>query len=208
MPVTLPEQKLTFTQWFHGDCIAARYGVEIYAKEHWALLEKYMRMAAEHGMNMILTPVFTPALDTEIGKERPCTQLVEITKNDAGYHFDFARLARWVETAKDCGISKFEISHFFTQWGAKCAPNIYVTENGERKLKFGWHTAATDPEYAALLHALLPQLLTFFEEVGVEKNDLMFHISDEPSEEHKADYLKAKAVVEPYLPGCILRDAL
>ena len=27
----------------------------------------------------------------------------------------------------------------------------------------------------------------------------MFHISDEPSEEHKADYLKAKAVVEPYL---------
>ena len=47
---------------------------------------KYMRMAAEHGMNMILTPVFTPALDTEIGKERPCTQLVEITKNDAGYH--------------------------------------------------------------------------------------------------------------------------
>ena len=36
----------------------------------------------------------------------------------------------------------------------------------------------------------------------------MFHISDEPSEEHKADYLKAKAVVEPYLPGCILRDAL
>jgi len=182
--------------------------VEIYSKEHWALLDKYMRMAAEHGMNMILTPVFTPALDTEIGKERPCTQLVEITKNDAGYHFDFARLARWVETAKDCGISKFEISHFFTQWGAKCAPNIYVTENGERKLKFGWHTAATDPEYAALLHALLPQLLTFFEEVGVEKSDLMFHISDEPSEEHKADYLKAKAVVEPYLPGCILRDAL
>lgn len=208
VPVTLPEQKLTFTQWFHGDCIAARYGVEIYSKEHWALLDKYMRMAAEHGMNMILTPVFTPALDTEIGKERPCTQLVEITKNDAGYHFDFARLARWVETAKDCGISKFEISHFFTQWGAKCAPNIYVTENGERKLKFGWHTAATDPEYAALLHALLPQLLTFFEEVGVEKSDLMFHISDEPSEEHKADYLKAKAVVEPYLPGCILRDAL
>ena len=144
VPVTLPEQKLTFTQWFHGDCIAARYGVEIYSKEHWALLDKYMRMAAEHGMNMILTPVFTPALDTEIGKERPCTQLVEITKNDAGYHFDFARLARWVETAKDCGISKFEISHFFTQWGAKCAPNIYVTENGERKLKFGWHTAATD----------------------------------------------------------------
>ena len=92
VPVTLPEQKLTFTQWFHGDCIAARYGVEIYAKEHWALLDKYMRMAAEHGMNMILTPVFTPALDTEIGKERPCTQLVEITKNDAGYHFDFPLL--------------------------------------------------------------------------------------------------------------------
>ena len=29
VPVTLPEQKLTFTQWFHGDCIAARYGVNV-----------------------------------------------------------------------------------------------------------------------------------------------------------------------------------
>ena len=70
---------------------------------------------------------------------------MEITKNDAGYHFDFARLARWVETAKDCGISKFEISHFSHSGVQNIAPNIYVTENGERKLKFGWHTAATDP---------------------------------------------------------------
>ncbi len=86
-PVTLPEQKLTFTQWFHGDCIAARYGVEIYSKEHWALLDKYMRMAAEHGMNMILTPVFTPRSIPRSGKERPCTQLVEITKERRGLSF-------------------------------------------------------------------------------------------------------------------------
>ena len=208
VPVALPEQKLTFTEWFHGDCIAALHHVEIYSEAHWALLEKYMRAAAEHGVNMILTPVFTPALDTAIGTERACTQLVEITRTAAGYTFDFAKLRRWVKLARACGIEKFEISHFFSQWGAKCAPNIYVTENGVRTLAFGWQTAADDPAYKALLGALIPALLAFFENEGVGKGNLMFHISDEPGAAHLESYLKAKRLVEPYLAGYTIRDAL
>ena len=187
---------------------AALHHGEIYAEAPWALLEKYMRAAAEHGINMLLTPVFTPALDTAIGTERACTQLVEITRTSDGYAFDFTKLRRWVSLARGCGIDKFEISHFFTQWGAKCTPNIYVTENGVRTLAFGWHTAADDPAYAALLGALIPALLAFFAGEGVGKDDLMFHISDEPGAAHLESYRKAKCIIEPYLAGCTIRDAL
>ncbi len=208
LPVALPPQRLCFTQWFHADCIASLHNVEIYSEAHWALLEKYMRVAAQHGINMLLTPVLTPALDVEVGKERPCTQLLDIAYADDRYTFGFEKLGRWIALARRCGIRKFEISHLFTQWGAEHAPNIYVVENGVRKLRFGWHTAASDPAYAAFLAAMLPALLAFFAEQGVEKEDLMFHISDEPSGEHLESYLAAKSIAAPLLPGCMIRDAL
>lgn len=208
IPVKLPDVDFTFTQWFHADCIASLHNVEIYSEAHWALLGKYMRAAARHGVNMLLTPVFTPALDTAVGSERPCTQLVGIARTESGYAFDFSLLKRWVDLARACGIQQFEISHFFTQWGAKCAPNIYVTENGARRLAFGWHTAATDPAYGVLLRALIPALLAFFAADGIGPDALMFHISDEPGAEHLDSYLKAKQIVAPLLSGYTIRDAL
>lgn len=69
--VDLPPQKLVYTQWFHGDCLADYYHVPVWSEEHWALWEKFLSAAGEEGMNMVLTPLFTPPLDTEIGTERP-----------------------------------------------------------------------------------------------------------------------------------------
>ena len=209
IPAALPEQTLKFTQWFHVDSIAALHKVDIYSEAHWALIEKYMQNCAAHGQTMILTPVFTPALDTAIGTERPCVQLVDIEKTDAGYTFGFDRLRRWIRTALAAGLKQFEVSHFFSQWGAKCTPNIYVTENGVKHLKFGWHVSALDPAYAELLRALVPQVITVFAQEGVEKAQLMFHVSDEPhGGEHLKNYRAAKAILEPLVSGCILRDAL
>lgn len=206
--VELPEQKLQYTQWFHVDCIAVLHKVEIYSEPHWALIEKYMKNAAGHGQTMILTPVFTPALDTAVGTERPCVQLVEIEKNGDGYSFDFSKLRRWIRLARECGFKQYEISHFFSQWGAEFTPNIYVTEKGERTLKFGWHVSAVSDEYRELLNALIPQLLKVFDEEGVAKEKLMFHVSDEPSADQHMKYLAAKSVIEPLLEGYTMRDAL
>ena len=83
LPGKLPEQRLIFTQWFHGDCIAQQYHCEVFSEKWWELTEKYVRFAAEHGMNMILTPVFTPALDTAPGAERLTVQLTEVWREKA-----------------------------------------------------------------------------------------------------------------------------
>lgn len=67
----LPEQRLIFTNWFHTDCLATYYQVPVFSDDYWRITENYLRRAAEFGMNMLLTPVFTPPLDTAVGGERP-----------------------------------------------------------------------------------------------------------------------------------------
>ena len=51
-----------------------------------------MKTAADYGMNTILTPVFTPPLDVDVGGERPTIQLVSVSYNNGCYAFDFKNL--------------------------------------------------------------------------------------------------------------------
>lgn len=203
----LPEQKLLFTQWFHVDCIADVHNVEIYSKKHWELIEKYMMMAKRVGINMILTPVITPPLDTAVGTTRPCTQLVKIMKDENGYTFDFTLLDKWFRLCKKCGIKYFEISHLFSQWGLKCAPNIKVWENGEEYYKFGWHVDSRSDEYREFLEAFLPELIKYLEEKKIKSN-CYFHISDEPHVEHLENYEYAHKLVTSLIGDCKTFDAL
>ena len=203
----LPAQELLFTQWFHVDCIASYHGVEIYSEAHWSLIDRYMCLAGQLGMNMILTPVITPPLDTEFGACRPNTQLAGIRKRGEQYVFDFSRLARWLELCRKNGIEYFEISHLYSQWGADYAPNIFVMENGAERHLFGWHVKADDPMYEAFLRQFLPALLDFLKQAGVA-GKCFFHISDEPSGAHLENYRRAYRVVKPLLGESHMMDAL
>lgn len=207
-PEELPQTDFLYTNWFHCDCIADVHGVPVFSEAHWVLMEKYMRLATAHGMNMILTPVVTPPLDTAVGAERPTVQLVDVEKTGEGYAFDFTLLRRFVEMAKRCGITHFEISHLFTQWGAACTPKVVARVGNRRKKIFGWHVPSDDSAYAAFLQALVPQLIAFFEGEGIERGNLYFHVSDEPSEVHLPRYRAVSAVLRPLIEGCHHIDAL
>lgn len=204
---TLPAQQTKFTQWFHVDCIATAHNVEIYSEEHWDLIEKYIALASELGINMLLTPVITPPLDTNIGLTRPCTQLVKIEKKGEKYSFDFSLLKRWISLCLKHGIKYFEISHLFSQWGLKYAPNIKVTENGVEDYMFGWHIAAQSNEYRDFLTQFLPKLIEFLENEGI-KDNCWFHVSDEPSLEHLSAYKYAKELITPLINGAPTFDAI
>lgn len=164
----LPKQTLIHTQWFHCDCLATWYGVEVFSEDHWKIIERYVKTAADHGVNMILTPIFTPPLDTAVGGERPTVQLVDVEKNGSTYSFGFDKLKRWVDMCRSNGIEYFEFSHLFTQWGAKHAPKIVAKENGELKRIFGWDTDAPAEEYKSFLDQFLPELVRFIEDNGLK----------------------------------------
>lgn len=203
----LPEQKLLHTEWFHTDCLATHYQVDVFSEEHWGRIEQFVQTAAKHGMNMILTPLFTPPLDTEVGGERPTVQLVDIEKSGVTYHFRFDKLKRWIDLCQNNGIKYFELSHLFTQWGAKHAPKIVGFENGEFKQFFGWETDAAGDEYRGFLQQFLPSLIDFINQNEIE-NQCFFHVSDEPHLPQVESYEKASTILQEYVKDFPVIDAL
>ena len=207
IPERLPEQKLKNINWFYADCIMTRYKVECWSPEHWNLLEKYFRNMAEHGNNILLTPLWTVPLDTGIGRERPTVQLLDISLENGIWHFDFTRLSKWIALARQCGIQMFEMSHAFTQWGAKFTPKIIVRVDGTEEKYFGWHVAADSPEYEKFLRALMAELIPFLKEQGLE-NKCYFHVSDEPTLKDLDSYRKAMDLMKSLVGGFPILDAL
>ena len=207
LDAVIPEQKLKNTHWFHSDCLAAYYGVPVFGEEHWRIIGNFMKDAADHGINMILTPVFTPPLDTRVGGERPTVQLVDVAYSKGKYTFGFKRLERWIALAQKSGIKYFEISHLFTQWGALFSPKIVAKVNGKEKRIFGWDVAAGSAKYRRFLDAFLPELAAFLKKKKLQDRTY-FHCSDEPREEHLDQYKADKAIMTKHLKGFRIMDAL
>lgn len=203
----LPEQKLMYTQWFHADCIASYYKLDMFCERHWEIIENFMKVAVKNGHNVIFTPLFTPPLDTAVGGERPTTQLVDIKLEGGKYSFDFEKLDRWIELSLKIGYKYFEMPHLFTQWGAEFCPKIMANADGEYKKIFGWENKSNSPEYREFLSAFLPAVTTYMDKKGL-KERTFFHYSDEPREEHLATYKEAVAGAAPYLEGWKCIDAL
>lgn len=203
----LPKQTLINTEWFHTDCIATWYGDDVFCEAHWKRIEQFVKTAVNHGINMILTPLFTPPLDTKVGGERPTVQLVSVEKSGDSYKFTFDRLDRWTKLCKANGVEYFEFSHLFTQWGAKHAPKIIATVNGELKQIFGWDTDAAGAEYESFLDQFLPVLVSFIKANNLEKCSY-FHVSDEPSEDHLESYENASRILNKHLADFPIIDAL
>lgn len=203
----LPEQTLIHTQWFHNDCIASYYGCDVFSERHWELIGNYMEAAVRCGVNMILTPVLTPPLDTAVGHQRPTVQLVDVVVTDDGYEFGYDKLERYISTALEKGMKYFEISHLFSQWGAIHAPKVVGLVNGELKQIFGWDTDAAGDEYRTFIRAFTSSLLDELKKLGVDKK-CYFHISDEPNNEQLESYTTAKNIVADILEGYHIMDAL
>lgn len=107
----LPPQDLRVTMWFHSDSLINYYDVPVFSEEYWRITANYVSTAVAHGINMILTPIFTPPLDTEPGGERPTVQLIDVTKSRNGYIFGFEKLDRWLRMCLDAGVEYFEMSN-------------------------------------------------------------------------------------------------
>lgn len=203
----LPEEDITFTEWFYTDCLANYYNVEAFSEKHWEIIENFAKTAVKNGINLLLTPTFTPPLDTAVGGERLTTQLVGVEKSDEVYRFNFDLLDRWIDMCDRIGVKYFEIAHFFTQWGAKHAPKVMATVNGEYKKIFGWETDATDPEYTYFLRSFIKAFLEHMKARGDDKR-CFFHVSDEPKSEQLESYKAAKDTIKDLLVGYPIMDAL
>jgi len=203
----LPLSDIIHTRWFHTDCLAQYYNVDVFSDRHWEIIENFAACAAQHGINTLLTPIHTPPIDTEVGGERLTVQLIDVTVEGDKYAFGFENLERWVEMCHRAGIEYYEMAHLFTQWGAAHAPKIMGTKDGQYVKLFGWETNSIGPEYANYLRQMLPALCDKLRELGIA-DKTFFHISDEPQLKHMEHYSGAYEIVAPFLKDFKIADAL
>lgn len=203
----LPKQELIYTNWFHCDCLSTYYDAEVFSDRFWEIVETYLKIAVDYGMNMALTPIFTPPLDTKKGKERLTVQLIGVKMENGKYSFDFSNLDRWIDMCHKVGIEYFEMAHLFTQWGAKRCPKVIVEVEGEAQKMFGWKTRATSKKYKAFLSELAPKLKEYLKEKGIA-DKVYFHVSDEPFAGVIRNYSKASAIVKELFGEFTIIDAL
>ena len=205
-PQTLPALAITNTHWFHADSLSTYYDVEVFSERHWELIEAFLASAREMDVNSVLTPTWTPPLDTAEGHTRPTVQLVGIRDLDGQYSFDFHRVDRWLGICRDLGFTGIEVAHLFTQWGARFTPAIVVETVDGLEDRFGWHVPATSPAYRRLLEALVPALREHLQDHW--DGEVLWHISDEPGQDHLEAYRAAKSQVADLLEGAHVVDAL
>lgn len=196
-----------YTCWFHTDCLMSYYGFDAFSDEYWRVTENFLKTAREYGMNCVLTPLFTPPLDTEKKGERPTVQLVDVSLHNGEYSFNFDKLTKWIEMAHRCGVEYFEFSHFYTQWGARHAPKIMAeTDEGYKRI-FGWETRANSKKYKKFLMAFSTELKKYIEKNNL-KEKVFIHVSDEPNFSMLIPYSKASKYIHSLFDGYKIVDAL
>lgn len=204
----LPKQTLINTHWYHADCLCHYYKVEAFSDEFWRINENFVKTAVRYGINFILVPLFTPPLDTITGGERLTIQLVGVKFSGSKYTFDFSRLTQWLDMCERCGVDYFEMSHLFTQWGAKHAPKIVATDaKGRQKKIFGWKTRTASKKYDEFLRQFSQALIKYIDKRGIRER-CFFHISDEPQMRQLPIYKRRADFMHSLFPGFTFIDAL
>ena len=197
-------EKVPITNWLHVDCICDKHNVEPFTPEFYEVFEKYLYWYVLGGNTMLLTPVFTPPLDTKVGTYRRTTQLVEVRKVKGKYYFRFDKLQYFMDFCTERGIRYFELSHLLTQWGGKFCPKI---EDEDGKRLFGWEDRSGGKKYKRFLRFYLVALQGFLKRTGYEK-DTYFHLSDEPFGKFVGQYIQKSKFLYRYVDKAKTIDAV
>ena len=196
--------KVPVTNWVHVDCICDKHNVEPFTKEFYEVFEKYLSLYVLGGNTMILTPVFTPPLDTKVGTYRRTCQLVDVKKMKGKYYFSFEKLKFFMDFCRQRGIEYFELSHLLTQWGGQFCPKI---EDVNGKMLFGWDDKSSGRRYKRFLSFYLTAIKCFLKQSGYEERTY-FHLSDEPGRKFVGQYIRKSKFLGKYIDKANTIDAV
>lgn len=199
LPVALEKSKMLYTNWLHCDSIVAAHNVKPYGKSFYKIAESYFDLAIKSGVNMVLTPLINPPLDTYYKGYRKDVQLADVYYDNGKYSFNFEKLGGFIDFARGYGIKIFEFPPFFSQWDAKYAASVIIKQNGRKKRAFGWKTESDAPEYIDFLKSMLNALREYLIGRNMLEN-CYFHICDE-AHDKTGLYKKLRSVVTDNLKG-------
>lgn len=181
--VALPpvgKDSFKYTNWMDFGSMASSHGLKPWSEEHWAMIEKYVRLAARGRQNMgMMRDVF-------------------IHRADGTLTFDKARFSRLLDLYNRVGFWYLEGGHLasFTHgWGSPEFRASYTT-----------NVTTTIP--GAL--ALSKMARMYMEEIDARglRDRWYQHVADEPGGKNVGEYRITAGIVRRYMPGIRTVDAV
>jgi len=182
--VVKPRKDFPVTHWWNADGIYDYYKVDAFGDDWFRIVEPYLRNMVSHGSNVIFVPTFHHRREVV---QRPAQLLIVNKVGDGKYQFDWSRVKRFVDLAKQCGFEEFEWPHFWHMniqpTGAilSCAEpqRVYTFRDGKAELVIPADAPATGEAYVTFLKQFLPEFQRFLQQEKLDKIS-WYHVSDEP----------------------------
>ena len=181
--VSLPsvgKDSFKYTNWMDFGSMASSHGLEPWSEEHWAMIEKYVRLAARGRQNMgMMRDVFTNRVDGTITFDRDrFSRLLALYDRVGFWYLEGLHLARF---AAGRGLHAFRTSY---------TTNVTTTAQG-----------------ALALSKLARMYMEEIEARGL-RDRWYQHVADEPGGKYVPEYRITAGIVRRYMPGIRTMDAV
>jgi hypothetical protein len=210
--VVEPRRNFPVTHWWNADAIYDWYKLPVLDEEWFQMVRPYLANMIEHGSDVILVPMFY--MRREI-VERPSQLLIVNEPKPGKYEFDWSRVKRFTDLAKEIGFDYFEWPHFWqyqvdpSRYAVDTPQRVYTWKEGRPQLLWPPDTEATGPVYRSFLKQFLPEFYEFL----VDENLLdssFFHLADEPGGRPQdiENYREARRLLKELAPWMKVMDAM
>lgn len=176
-----PVGKDSFKYTNHADLgsIATSHGLALWSEEHWAMIEKYIRLAVRGRQNMLPICMFKQLPDGTVAIDTPI----------------FERLLALYDRAGIWYIEGPYVAGFTRGWGSSTFSTVYT-----RKV-------TTSVEGALDLSRMARLMQSAIDKYGL-KDRWIQHVADEPGGKNVPEYRITAGIVRRYMPGVRTMDAV
>ncbi len=204
LPYKIPASSFANCQYIDPCSIAKAYKTALFSDVHWKLLEKYFKIAANHGVTHVLTPIYPPVYeDYPLGNEH--IQLVQISKNNLAYEFNYDLLDSWICIARKSGIKKFTFPPIIPSLKTLECPRLKMTSEWEERYIFDEQTNVLSHEFSTFIRKFMRDLLKHLKMIGAH-DDVAFQFSHAPSAEDEENYMQCRAIIKQIIRAHQIAD--
>jgi len=192
LPHYLEKNQFNHCEYIDPCSISKYYGVPLFSSEHWKLLGKYFEIASMHGVNRVLTPLYTPVYDDlPLGGEH--LQLFTVTKKNHEYCFNFDRLDSWIVTARKNNIEQFMFPPLIPSFKTLECPKIEMIQDYCVRDVFDEEDNVLSPKFTRFIRDFLSDLIQHLKEMNVF-NDVSIQFTHAPTVEDEENYVKCRDI--------------
>ncbi len=186
LPHTLAKANFTHCEYIDPCSISKYYGLPMFSSEHWQMLGKYFNIAAEHGVNCLLTPLYPPVYgDLPMGSDP--VQLFAVTRENNQYQFNFDLLDSWISVARKNNIKNFTFPPLIPSFKTLKCPEVKMRVGYRECNVFDESVNVLSGEFSAFIRKFLMELIDHLKAIGVFEN-VTLQFAHAPSVEDAANY--------------------